>query len=76
MNLYFHETEAHEVEYASGWLLITEKSTGRISPVRLTNQRGQCVTRGQFDDAARKFGVDRACATFKKLSARDTTWKN
>jgi hypothetical protein len=63
------ETEMHAIEYAGGWLFITEKETGRDFPVRLLNTRGQCVTRGQFQDAARKFGVDRTCATFKKLAA-------
>ena len=76
MNIYSHETSAHSVEFAGGWLFITEKQSGKEYPVRLINTRGQCVTRGQFSEAARKHGVDRACDTFKKLAARDTSWKN
>ena len=64
------ETDTHAIEYEGGWLFITEKETGRDYPVRLLNNRGQCITRGQFQDAASKFGIDRACATFKKLAAK------
>jgi hypothetical protein len=31
------ETEMHAIEYAGGWLFITEKETGRDFPVRLLN---------------------------------------
>lgn len=75
MQSFQYQTELHEVEYASGWLLITDRRTGRVSPVRLVSSAGKCITRGQFSEAARKFGIDRTCETFKKLAAKDTTWK-
>lgn len=68
--MFDYETETHAVEYAGGFLFITEKQTGKDYLVRLINQRGQCITRGQFNDSAAKFGIDRACETFKKLSAK------
>ena len=68
--MHTHETDTHAVEYAGGFLFITEKQTGKDYLVRLINQRGQCVTRGQFNDSADKYGVDRACETFKRLSAK------
>lgn len=64
------ETERHVAEYLGGWLFITERDTGRDHLVRLVNNRGQCITRGQFRDSVRTHGADRTCDVFKKLAAR------
>lgn len=64
------EDENHIAEYLGGFLFITEKATGRDHLVRLTNTRGQCITRGQFKDSIRTHGFARTCETFKKLAAR------
>lgn len=63
------ETNTHVAEYIGGYLFITNKSTGIDRLVRLENERGQCITRGQFKDACRTHGTDRAISTFLKLAA-------
>ena len=63
--------ETHVAEYVGGFLFITELETGKDYMVRLNNERGQCITRGQFKDAIRTHGLARACATFKKLAAKE-----
>lgn len=65
------DTERHAAEYLGGWLFITEHETGAEYLTRLENERGQCITRGQFKDACRTHGPDRACDTFKKLAAKE-----
>ena len=65
------QDETHLAEYVGGFLFITEKETGKDYMVRLNNERGQCVTRGQFKDAIRTHGFARACQTFKKLAAKE-----
>lgn len=62
--------ETHVAEYVGGFLFITELETGKDYMVRLNNERGQCITRGQFKYAIRTHGFSRACATFKKLAAK------
>lgn len=63
------QDETHMAEYCGGFLFITEKASGRDFMVKLTNERGNCITRGQFKDAIRTHGFARACQTFKKLAA-------
>lgn len=63
------DTERHLAEYIGGFLFITERYGGAEYMVRLENERGQCITRGQFKDACRTHDPDRACDTFKKLAA-------
>lgn len=63
------QDETHIAEYIGGFLFITEKESGKDHLVRLTNSRGNCITRGQFKDAIKTHGFARACETFKKLAA-------
>ena len=69
MQDYKKESETHVAEYLGGFLFITERATGKDYMVRLTNRRGNCITRGQFDSACASHSFDRACETFKKLAA-------
>lgn len=64
------QDENHIAEYIGGFLFITDRKTGKDHMVKLTNTRGQCITRGQFRDAIRTHGFCRACQTFKKLAAK------
>lgn len=64
------ETDDHIVTYEGGFLFITEKDTQKDYMVRLTNERGQCITRGQFRDSCRTHGFEKAISTFKKLAAK------
>ena len=66
---YFIESATHCAEYLGGFLFITEKDTGKDYPVRLTNTRGQCITRGQFSGSCATHGFEKACEVFKKLAA-------
>ena len=62
----------HIAEYIGGFLFITERATQRDYMVKLTNARGNCITRGQFKSAIASHGFARACATFKKLAAKES----
>ena len=63
----FDQNENYSAEYASGLLFVTCKASGRETATGLRNQRGQCITRGQFKSATETHGFDRACKTFMKL---------
>lgn len=61
------QSENYSAEYMSGLFFITCKASGRETATGLRNERGQCITRGQFDSSAKSAGFDRACKTFMKL---------
>lgn len=63
----YPETENFIAEYVSGLLFITSKRDGIETATGLRNDRGQCVTRGQFACGVASHGFDRACRTFMKL---------
>jgi len=61
------ENENYFAEYEGGLLFITSKRDGRETATGLRNERGQCITRGQFTSSLASHGFDRACETFMKL---------
>tara|TARA_R110000822_G_C15034401_1_gene464616 strand:+ start:364 stop:582 length:219 start_codon:yes stop_codon:yes gene_type:complete len=63
-------TENHIVDYCAGFIVIEETSTGRNFTAQLKDNNGRNITRAHFLDCAKWHGIDRACATFKKLSGR------
>ena len=66
----YQETENFAAEYVSGLLFITSKRDGVETATGLRNDRGQCVTRGQFASGVASHGFDRACQTFMKLGVQ------
>lgn len=67
----FMENENFEAEYYKGWLIVTDKATRKASPVQLIDSRTRRnITLNQFREGVKKFGLDRACQSFKKLEAR------
>ena len=63
----YQENENYIAEYISGLLFITSKRDGRETATGLRNERGQCITRGQFTSSVESGGFNRACETFMKL---------
>ena len=68
-----HINDNWEVDYYKGWLVITDLKTNSNYSVKLKDTwTKQNITRFQFKEAVEKYGLDRACETFKKLSPE---WK-
>lgn len=66
----FFESNAYTAEFHSGWLLITENASAEVYPVQLLDTKtGRNITRRQFVEAVKGFGLDKACQTFRKLAA-------
>ena len=61
-------TENHIVDYYAGFIVIEETSTGHNFTTQLKNDTGRNITRAQFISGVKSHGIDRACATFKKLA--------
>ena len=70
----FMESDNHTAEFYSGWLIITDNATRQTYPVQMRDtETGRNITRKQFNDAVKGYGLDRACQTFRKLYARPST---
>tara|TARA_R110000782_G_scaffold72555_2_gene145310 strand:+ start:338 stop:556 length:219 start_codon:yes stop_codon:yes gene_type:complete len=63
-------TENHIVDYYAGFIVIEETSTGHNFTTQLKNDTGRNITRAQFISGVKSHGIDRACATFKKLAGK------
>ena len=67
------ENENWEADYWKGVLVLTELETMNYYTVQLKDTwTKQNITRFQFKEAVEKYGLDKACETFKKLSPE---WK-
>ena len=64
-----YESELFEIDYHNGWLVITDKATGKPECVQLTNNKGRNITLNQFKSGIKSHGLDKACKTFLKLAA-------
>lgn len=66
----FTENQNYIAEYYKGWLIITDKASNKTSPVQLlSTETGRNITKKQFNDSVKKFGLDKACESFQRLAA-------
>lgn len=66
----FKENQNYMAEFYKGWLIITEKATNKPFLVQLMDSAtGRNITRKQFNDGVKMFGLDKACQSFKRLAA-------
>lgn len=65
----FYDNENWEADYYKGWLILRNLEHEVYYSVQLKDTwTKQNITRFQFKEAVEKYGLDKACECFKKLS--------
>ena len=70
---YMYDNENWEADYWKGELILTELENNNYYTIKLKDTwTKQNITWFSFKECVEKYGLDRACETFKKLSPE---WK-